>query len=329
MAEQTIDQLSIEISASASKAASNIQKLESSITKLRSATSGSVTNLEGMAKSITALQHSMAGSTTSISGAKSLISSISKLKNLQGIDLTGVSESIRKFSNAIDGLTDFGVLLVSVSDFSKSITKLKSGFKKLNEIDYKSVSTNIKQIVNAIQPLTKEMRKAAPYSSAYAQSLLWLAQSLRTVSNMSNKTGNLTQTVNKMNRSLSSAFSTTKIGAFTYAIWEVGTKIGDFVNETNEYIENMNLFSVSMGKAADKGEEFANKMQNLLGINAGDAMRNMGLFNNLVESFGATSEQAYILSKNLTQLGYDKDLSLCEVIRIEKQGEPANAGCAA
>ena len=305
MAEQTIDQLSIEISASASKAASNIQKLESSITKLRSATSGSVTNLTGMAKSITALQQSMSGVSLSANGAKSLVNTLTKLKELQNIELSGVSNSIRQFASSAKGLKDFGGMLNSVTEFNKSLTKLKNSFKKLDDMDYNNIAQKVERLASALKPLTQEMIKAGPYALAYAQSLQGLAQALRTANNAGTLTYKLTQNVQKMNNSFSNAFNTGKVTAFAYSIYRVGTTIGDFINETNEYIENMNLFSVSMGKAADKGEEFANKMQNLLGINAGDAMRNMGLFNNLVESFGATSEQAYILSKNLTQLGYD------------------------
>lgn len=46
-------------------------------------------------------------------------------------------------------------------------------------------------------------------------------------------------------------------------------------------------------------------MENVLGIDSGEAMRNMAVFQNLTTSFGMASDKAYILSQNLTQLGYD------------------------
>lgn len=73
----------------------------------------------------------------------------------------------------------------------------------------------------------------------------------------------------------------------------------------SEYTEDVNLFAVAMGNCADEAAEFAEKMENVLGVNSGDAMRNMATFQNLTTSFGMASDRAYVLSKNLTQLGYD------------------------
>ena len=96
-----------------------------------------------------------------------------------------------------------------------------------------------------------------------------------------------------------------KITTVLYAINRVTSGIGSFVTQINEYIENINLFTVSMGDLADEAEGFAMRLQTDLGFDSGEAMRYLGVFQQLSTSFGLAGDRAYILSKNLTQLGYD------------------------
>ena len=77
------------------------------------------------------------------------------------------------------------------------------------------------------------------------------------------------------------------------------------LGDINTYVENMNLFTVAMGEFATEAQAFAEEMEIKLGIDSGEAMRYMGVFQQLSTSFGVAGEQAYVLSKNLTQLGYD------------------------
>ncbi len=96
-----------------------------------------------------------------------------------------------------------------------------------------------------------------------------------------------------------------KLAAGFYALKRAGEFLGGFIQNTNSYIEDMNLFAVSMGEAAAEGRELAGRMEELLGIDAGEAMRSMGVFRQMTTSFGVAGEQATLLSKNLTQLTYD------------------------
>lgn len=85
----------------------------------------------------------------------------------------------------------------------------------------------------------------------------------------------------------------------------ISQTLGKAIAKYSEYVEDINLFSVAMGDFADKGAELADRMQGLLGVDSGQAMKNMALFQNLTTSFGVAGDRAYILSSNLTQLGYD------------------------
>lgn len=81
--------------------------------------------------------------------------------------------------------------------------------------------------------------------------------------------------------------------------------IGTFLQKSNEYVENLNLFNVAMGEGAKEALDFAQRVQDIMGIDMSNWIRNQGIFNTLIEGFGVTSERANVMSKQLTQLGYD------------------------
>ena len=85
----------------------------------------------------------------------------------------------------------------------------------------------------------------------------------------------------------------------------ISRTLGKAIAKYSEYVEDINLFSVAMGNFADKGAELAYRMQELLGVDSGQTMKYMALFQNLTTSFGMAGDKAYILSSNLAQLGYD------------------------
>ena len=93
----------------------------------------------------------------------------------------------------------------------------------------------------------------------------------------------------------------TLYGAFKSA----AQTMGNWFNESNEYIETLNLFNVTMGEGTDAAYEFAESVQNLIGIDIKDWMQYQGVFKNLTAGFGVASQDADIMSQNLTQLSYD------------------------
>ena len=76
-------------------------------------------------------------------------------------------------------------------------------------------------------------------------------------------------------------------------------------NESNDYIETLNLFNVTMGEGADAAYKYAESVQNLIGIDIKDWMQYQGVFKNLTTGFGVAAEDANKMSQNLTQLSYD------------------------
>lgn len=81
--------------------------------------------------------------------------------------------------------------------------------------------------------------------------------------------------------------------------------MASWFKESNDYIETVNLFNVTMGDAAPAAREYAEAVQSAIGIDSKDFMQFQGVFKNLTAGFGVTEEDANKMSQNLTQLSYD------------------------
>ena len=93
----------------------------------------------------------------------------------------------------------------------------------------------------------------------------------------------------------------TLMGAFRSA----ASMMAGWFNESNDYIETVNLFNITMGDGAETAYAYAESVQRLVGIDIKDWMQYQGVFKNLTAGFGVASEDANIMSQNLTQLSYD------------------------
>lgn len=82
--------------------------------------------------------------------------------------------------------------------------------------------------------------------------------------------------------------------------------LGNAVAKFNDFYEATDLFHNAMGNLSGEADTLISKMQGLLGVDPTKAMTYMATIQSLGTSFGLTSDKAYVLSKNLTQLSYDE-----------------------
>lgn len=290
----TIDRLDIEIQTRSQAASNNISRLVSDLQALKSAVSGSPEQLSRIASSLVRLRDASKGFTSS--GSRNIDKLAESLTKLNNVKVTGANEQMSAISGTVDVFKTLGDTLSPVKSFGKAITSFNSAIKRIGKMDIGTLAAGSQRLANALAPLTNEMLRAGPAANAYATALNEVTKSARVVS-QATKTA-ATSNFNKL-------FDFGKLSLAYAALSRIADVLGRAINKINSYIENVNLFTVAMGDATDEAAEFTQKMQDLLGIDAGEAMRNMGLFNNLVLSFGVANDQAYTLSKNLTQLGYD------------------------
>lgn len=97
----------------------------------------------------------------------------------------------------------------------------------------------------------------------------------------------------------------TKVAAAALSLKKVGKTIASWITESNEYVENLNLFTVSMGQYAEEAQKYAEMVGEVMGIDPSAWMRNQGVFMTLATGFGVATDRAATMSQQLTQLGYD------------------------
>jgi len=210
---------------------------------------------------------------------------------LQSADMSGFASKIRELVTALQPLSEMPKQ--TISSTLTQIKKIPEIFAGLQSVDMGAFSTKIKELATALKPLADEMNKVAAGFSAFPAKIQKLL----------NSTNGLAAANNKASGSYINLYAKLKMAIS--AVKTVATKIASCITEMNDYIENVNLFTASMGQYAGAAQEYAEQVGELMGIDPGEWMRNQGVFMTLATGFGVASDRAYLMSKNLTQLGYD------------------------
>lgn len=307
----TIEQLELQVQSSSTSAVSGIDALSASLSKLKMATKGGV-GLNSVANQVRNLDTALKSmDSTSADKIDKLSSSLEKLKNLGSIkisssignqlknigqvasSLTGVDFSgISKLSQALQPLNSLG----KASGLQSAITqlqKLPQLAQTLNGINWGTFTSQIQQLTSSLAPLVNQLNSVSTAFSRLPSNISRVVTATNRVPSANNKAA--TSYVNLWAK-LTMAINAVKTGARVLASW---------ITLSNQYIEDINLFTASMGQYAEAAQEYAEQVGEIMGIDPGEWMRNQGTFNTIISGFGVASDQAYLMSKNLTQLGYD------------------------
>ena len=324
MTDVDITSLSVEISAESQGAELNIDKLTTAISNLR--TKGSVgkvcTSLDKLSSSISALKQSSAGisgldkvtnflngissvnTTAGVKGVNSVVNAIKKIPNavsaLNGVDFYSMSGSITQLTNALAPLSILDISgLKSLGSAFKAIGTVPDLTDKLKEADLDSFADSCQKISSALTPLASQLETVG---NAFAK----LPPQLSKVVTQANRVTAANERQKKSYMSLSSQLNGfMRSAAKLVSLKAIATYLGNAAEKFNSYYEAANLFGVSMKGLTGEASTFINKMETLLGIDPTEAVNNMATIQGLTTSFGMASDKAYVLSKNLTQLGYD------------------------
>lgn len=106
-------------------------------------------------------------------------------------------------------------------------------------------------------------------------------------------------------KGLNKVFNLFKPVAFIAGLKKIGTTLGNLVMKEAEFIQTQNLFNKVMGESISKATEFRNRMESELGFDPAQIMKSMSAFKQLTDGFGLANDEAYLMSKNLTQLAAD------------------------
>lgn len=324
MADVDITSLSVEISAESEGAELNIEKLATALSKLKtkSEVGKTIDNLTKLTDAIERVKSSAAGmsgldqitgfieklsqtdASASVAGFNSLSNAIKKVATataaMNGTDFYAFGENIRQVTNALAPLSILNLDgLKNIGSAFNALNKIPDLTAKLDTTTLDSFADACSRISSALTPMASQLEKVG---DAFNK----LPAKLKQVVTATNKVTDATQKAKSGYKGLSSQLSGFASVMKSVISFRALVKVtASAVNSFNEYYEAANFFGVVMKDMTTEANEFIEKMNQLLGIDPTEAMNNMSKIQSLTTSFGMASSQAYILSKNLTQLGYD------------------------
>ena len=265
MADMTIDQLNIEISADSQSASKSIDHLVSVLEKL-----------------------------------ESTVSSL-------GVTMNNISNSFSKFNaqtnqtanNSTQTKNAFEKLTETIKKEEKQLSKLKTEYASYVLKNQES-SHSAEVLASRINNLSTDLNnnKARLEKAKNAADKLAVSNN-----NLGKSANNTSKSFGSFAQKLAQKISTTR--TLVSVFQNMANTMADWFNESNEYIETLNLFNVTMGEGAEEARNFAENVSALMGIDPKEWMQYQGTFKNLTAGFGVASDKANVMSQNLTQLSYD------------------------
>ena len=296
-------------------ASAGVEQLAKKLAALKSSISGSTTALSKVAAGISQIKNAVNNMNTGDFANKinRISSSLSNLKDQTdslkisasiGNQLAAINQAItnlpdtpgEKLRNLASGLQPLSELGRSnMTSFINQLKKLPEVIQELEKADIDKFAQQMKNLAAAMKPFADEMNKVSSGFSAFPSRIQRLITS----------TEQYNGTVRRATTSTNAWNSALKAISFV-AIYRAAAKLlGIAIAKSSQYTEDLNLFTVSMGKYAEEAYNYAQKVSEVMGIDPAEWMRNQGVFNTIITGFGVAGDKAAFMSKNLTQLGYD------------------------
>lgn len=296
-------------------ASAGVEQLAKKLAALKSSISGSTTALSKVAAGISQIKNAVNNMNTGDFANKinRISSSLGNLKDQTdslkisasiGNQLAAINQAItnlpdtpgEKLRNLASGLQPLSELGRSnMTSFINQLKKLPEVIQELEKADIDKFTQQMKDLAAAMKPFADEMNKVSSGFSAFPSRIQRLITS----------TEQYNGTVKRATTSTNAWNSALKAISFA-AIYRAAAKLlGIAIAKSSQYTEDLNLFTVSMGKYAEEAYNYAQKVSEVMGIDPAEWMRNQGVFNTIISGFGVAGDKAAFMSKNLTQLGYD------------------------
>jgi len=296
-------------------ASAGVEVLAKKLTELKTSISGSTTALSKVAAGISQIKNAVNNMNTGDFANKinRISSSLSNLKGQTdslkisasiGNQLAAINQAItnlpdtpgEKLRNLASGLQPLSELGRSnMTSFINQLKKLPEVIQELEKADIDKFTQQMKDLASAMKPFADEMNRVSSGFSAFPSRIQRLITS----------TEQYNGTVRRATTSTNAWNSALKAISFV-AIYRAAAKLlGIAIAKSSQYTEDLNLFTVSMGKYAEEAYNYALKVSDVMGIDPAEWMRNQGVFNTIITGFGVAGDKAAFMAKNLTQLGYD------------------------
>lgn len=311
------------VGTSLSKVADGISKLSSARvdSKNIAAIADAVRQLQGVKISSTVAKNvsAIASAASQMNSSAQVRETVNSVRSLSGLKLSSsIANQIRKIAASVAEMnqvsfdaTKFHSLYTSLAELSalprSNLGTTVNALKKLPELAAsldKMDMTSFRAACDAINDsLGKLPEKFASVASGF-RTIKSASKSFgaSTASGTKQAESSLDSFISKLRTSASVIRAVATVASTFY---KVGQGIAYCVDQSNRYIENINLADTSLGQYAATAHEYADAVKAALGINSGEFLKNQGTFMTMAQGMGVAANNAYTMSKGLTQLSYD------------------------
>lgn len=106
-------------------------------------------------------------------------------------------------------------------------------------------------------------------------------------------------------KNITNAFKSSGLISFIGSIKELTSIMLDSSQAQSDYVENLNLLDVAFGDTSKNAEHFIDTLSGHIGLDESALTRQLGVFRQMSNAMGYTSETADLLSMNLSKLQLD------------------------
>ena len=323
--EVQIDSLSVAIEQSANDSSDSLARLSKNLRELKSVTSGlrltnTVNGLHGIADATSKLDRDKVAALGALGGALAKISGTGKISSSFAKQITGIGAAIdglgdidtAKLTGLADALSPLAALdRAKLTSYINQLKQLPEVADALDGMDMDRFAASIRRTADAMKPLADEMEKVSNGFSALPTKIQRIIRENErmTASTKRGATGwkvfwkevwggSRGRHSNIVGELLGIAAATTLFLKTRDVLVGANTNI-------NDYIENLNLYGVAMGKYAKEQFAYAKTVEAVLGINPSQWTRMQAVIQDMAKSFGVAEGTATLMSKSLTQLTFD------------------------
>lgn len=202
-----------------------------------------------------------------------------------------VSSAFRRVKQSEDDAANSAATSSSKhQSLDKDISKLSGDVNKETE--------NLKKESDTLKSKEKQVTKSSSGHKKFSTVVVALTSAIKKelagLKNLGNGFKSLVSSITGSNNVVSK---------FKHLITSLG--LVEAANQSIKYAENLNLFNVAMGTAAEKGHAFINQMQELYGMDPSNLLRYAGNFYQLADAIKMPDEAAANMSLSLTKAAND------------------------
>ena len=223
--------------------------------------------------------------------------------------LASFGDMIEDDTQKLKANTDELIKNKTAVDNYQSALSLTSTFGGGGDIAKMAASGFDQSTVSLIQEVNGALKETGAVMLNTAGKSQTLTNAMTDNRNIFQKIWDLTKKLPKTVSEVERGFRSLSLVRLTY-LWgmikRVSSSLVNAVTTAADYEESLNLYKMSIGrKYLEDAEEWSKKITEKLLIDEAQLMQYTGTFNNLTEGLGVHQDDAYEMSKALTQLTYD------------------------